>query len=67
MDGKLELPGPYDEDGLEGPKTPEAMGFEVVRKCEGDDSDGARVPCEEGMQIGGLYCCGGEGYSGELL
>lgn len=57
VDGHLEHPGPGDADQLDGPKTPEAMGVEVVRECVGE-------LCEEGMQLGGLYCCGGKGYSG---
>jgi len=60
VDGNLESPGDHDEDGLEGPKTPEALGIEVLRECV----DGL---CEEGMQIGGLYCCGGEGYTGKYF
>eukprot|EP00327_Prymnesium_parvum_P017563 CAMPEP_0113242676 /NCGR_PEP_ID=MMETSP0008_2-20120614/7456_1 /TAXON_ID=97485 /ORGANISM="Prymnesium parvum" /LENGTH=381 /DNA_ID=CAMNT_0000090165 /DNA_START=11 /DNA_END=1156 /DNA_ORIENTATION=+ /assembly_acc=CAM_ASM_000153 len=60
VDGQLEAPGDEDEDGLQGPKTPEAIGYEVMRDCV----DGM---CEEGMQIGGLYCCGGEAYTGQFF
>ena len=70
VDGNLESPGPYDEDGLEGPKTPEAIGYDVVRTCMGtgnDENETEGVSCEEGMQVGGLYCCGGEGYSGKYF
>ena len=39
---------------------PEALGHTVVRTCSGG-------LCEEGMHIGGLYCCSGGGYSGRYL
>ena len=56
----LEESGTEDDDDSEVPKTPEALGNTVVRTC----SDGL---CEEGMHIGGLYCCSGGGYSGRYL
>ena len=41
-------------------RRPEALGYEVVRSC----SEGL---CEEGMHVGGLYCCSGQGYTGRYL
>ena len=60
VDGVLEQSGTEDDDDAGVPKTPEALGYTVVRSC----SDGL---CEEGMHIGGLYCCSGGGYTGRYL
>jgi len=60
VDGMLESAGGEDDDATDVPKTPEAFGVKVVNRCE-------TGLCEEGMQIGGLYCCSGEGYSGRYL
>ena len=38
----------------------DATGLTVVNKCE-------TGLCEEGMQIGGLYCCSGGGYTGRYF
>ena len=38
------------------------MGYTVASSC--DDEEGL---CEEGMHIGGLYCCGGGGYTGQYF
>ena len=60
VDGALEMSANdlYDEETEDVPKTPEAFGVQIVSSCDSG-------MCEEGMQIGGLYCCGGEGYSGK--
>ena len=60
VDGVLEQSGTEDDDDAGVPKTPEALGHTVVRTCAGG-------LCEEGMHIGGLYCCSGGGYSGRYL
>ena len=60
VDGQLEPAGGDDDGTTSVPKRPEALGLRVVRTCE----DGL---CEEGMHIGGLYCCSGGGYSGRYL
>ena len=60
VDGALEQSGTEDDDAKAVPKTPEAKGQSVVRSC----SDSL---CEEGMHIGGLYCCSGGGYTGRFL
>lgn len=60
VDGVLEQSGTEDDDDAGVPKTPEALGHTVVRSCAGG-------LCEEGMHIGGLYCCSGGGYSGRYL
>ena len=60
VDGVLEQSGGEDDDATDVPKTPEALGYSVVRAC----SDGL---CEEGMHVGGLYCCSGGGYTGRYL
>jgi hypothetical protein len=60
VDGVLEQSGGEDDDVSDVPKTPEALGYTVVRTC----SEGL---CEEGMHVGGLYCCSGGGYTGRFL
>ena len=60
VDAQLEQAGGENDDATEVPKTPEANGVTVVRTC----NEGL---CEEGMHIGGLYCCSGGGYTGRYL
>lgn len=60
VDGVLEPSGGDEDDSLQVPKRPESAGHQVVRTCSND-------LCEEGMHIGGLYCCSGKGYTGRYF
>ena len=56
VDGELEVA----DDGKGEPKTPGVHGYTAAAECPPG-------LCEEGMQIGGLYCCQGGGYTGRFF
>lgn len=60
VDGVLEVAGGALDDGTGQPKAPLAHGYTAANQC----TPGL---CEEGMQIGGLYCCQGGGYTGRFF
>jgi hypothetical protein len=63
VDGELQPSGSDEDDAPSQtpPMRPEAaQGQSVVRSC----ADGL---CEEGMHVGGLYCCSGGGYTGRYF
>ena len=65
VDGELEPAVGPDDDGRGQPKRPEYNDGGVAPHRPAARCTGAM--CEEGMQIGGFYCCGGGGYTGSFL
>ena len=66
VDGLLEVAGGPGDDGQGQPKRPaiatrrRPAGYEPLGRCTG-------ALCEEGLQLGGFYCCSGGGYTGRYL
>ena len=60
VDGVLEVAGGDLDDGTGEPKTPGTHGYTAANQCTAG-------LCEEGMHIGGLYCCQGGGYTGRFF